>query len=128
MSDFRENYLKAREVIANELKEKCHFIVTTNEYDCLTIDTSTSSIHLTFIIPDGDEIYISEKGKEWFMGKSFKDFLFEKYPIDAERIETIRQLFQECSRLPFSYETEEIKCSFRTKLNFLQDSFSDKFT
>ena len=127
MTDYRENYLIAREIVVNELKEKYNFIVTTNQYDCLTIESFESSIHLTFIIPDGDEVYVSEKGKEWFTGKSFKDLLYEKYPVDTERTKSLKQIFRDSSRHPFSYEIEEIKSSFRAKLNFLQDSFSEKF-
>lgn len=121
MTDFRENYLQAREIVAEELKQKFNLIETYKEYDCITLDSSTNSIHLTFIVPDGDEIYISGKGEEWFKGKSFKNILFERYPLDNERTEAIKKVFQGSTRHPFSFKVEEIKSSFRSKLDFLQD-------
>jgi hypothetical protein len=127
MSNLRQNYIEAREIIANELKEKYNLVETINEYDCLTLDSNIFSIHLTFIVPDGDEVFISEKGKQWFNGKSFKDLLFEKYPIDSERLKILNQIFNGTSRHPYSYETVEIISSFRAKLNFIEDSLFEIF-
>jgi len=128
MDNFRENYFVAREIVARELKEKYNLVESYREYDCLTLDSTANSIHLTFVIPEGDEVYITEKGKGWFMGKSFKDLLSETHPNDSLKTEAIKQIFKGCSRHPHSYKTEEIESTFRAKLIFLQDSFYEKFS
>lgn len=126
MNNFRENYFIAREIVAQELMEKYNFIESYRDDERLTLDNANLSLHFTFYVPDGDEVYVSDKGKEWFAGRSFRDLLYEKYPIDFERLEARKQIFQKSSREPFSYEIEEIKSSFRAKLNFLKN-FSEKF-
>lgn len=128
MFDLRENYLDAREVVANELKEKYGLIESYKDHERLTLDSTNYSIHLTFIVPDGDEVYISEKDEKWFTGKSFKDLLFEKCPNDSTRTEMTKQIFKGSSRHPYSFKTGEIEFTYRAKLRFLQTLFPEKFS
>jgi hypothetical protein len=125
--DFRQAYFEAREIIAQELKKKYNLIESYKEYDCITLDSSKFSIHLTFIVPDGDDVYISKKGYEWYEGKSYKDFLFDKYPNDDERLMATRKIFKNSTRKPNTFEKEAILFTFRMKLLFLHDFFYEKF-
>jgi len=64
MDNFRENYFVAREIVARELKEKYNLVESYKDDNRLTLDGTKYSIHLTFYIPDGNNVFISEKGKE----------------------------------------------------------------
>lgn len=123
MNDFRENYFEAREIVAKELIEKYNLTESTNEYDCLTLDSSNYSIHLTFIVPDGDEVYMSEKTKEWYTGKSFYSFMLEKYPDDEKRKSVTHELFKSMSNFDtYDYSVERLTRSFLIQIIFLINS------
>lgn len=126
-SNFRENYFKARDNVAHELKEKYNLIESYRGSESLTLDSSNYSIHLTFCVPDGDEIYISEKGKAWYSGKSFRDFLYEKHPTPPDNTEAIKKIFKGSLRAPYSFEEEDIKFSFQAKLHFLKENYPEMF-
>ncbi len=63
MSDFRKNYFEAREVVAQELKEKYNLVESYKDDNRLTLDSSNHSIHLIFYVPDGINFSISKKGE-----------------------------------------------------------------
>ena len=63
MTDFRENYFEAREIVAQELKEKYNLVESYKDDNRLTLDSSNHSIHLTFYIPDGINFLISKNGE-----------------------------------------------------------------
>lgn len=63
MTDFRENYFIAREIVANELKEKYSLIESYKDEDRLTLDSSNHSVHFILYLQDGLSFSISNKGK-----------------------------------------------------------------
>jgi hypothetical protein len=127
MSDFRENYFKARDNVAKELIDKYDLKESLREYDCLTLDSTSHSIHLTFVIPEGDEVYISKKGMKWTGGKSYREFLFAMYPTIEDRISATKNIFEGSTRENHSFKGKDIEFSFRAKILSLAQSFPDKF-
>ncbi|XOV68572.1 MAG: hypothetical protein ACFHU9_05210 [Fluviicola sp.] len=127
MSDFRENYFKARDAVAKELIDKYDLKESLCEYECLTLDSTSHSIHLTFVIPEGDEVYISKKGMKWTRGKSYREFLCVKYPNNDDRMRATKNIFKGSSRKHLSFEEKEMEFSFRAKILSLAQSLPDKF-
>lgn len=128
MSDFRDNYIKAREIIAIELKKKYNLIESYRENDRLTLDSSTHSIHLTFYVPDGDEVSISEKGKEPGYGQTFMGYFFDKYP----KIEDIEQNLKKIFTTPVKKGIDQYSVTsqytyFKDKINFLEHEHPQLF-
>lgn len=125
MSDFRENYLKAREVVAEELKRKYNLIESYSDNDRLTLDSTNYSIHLTFYLPEGENVSISEKGKEPGYGYSFMQIVFEKYPKRNEMILFLKELFSELNQFDYSFQT--IKEKLLKKSEFIQKQHPEYF-
>ena len=127
MTDYRENYFIAREIVANELKQKYNLIESYKDDNCLTLDSATSSIHLTFIIPDGDDVYISEKGKEWFTGKNFMYYVFKKFPLIDEAETELKKIFLDQSESTkdahFDYSVKRLERTFRKIIQYLEEFF-----
>lgn len=111
MAEFRDNYIKAREIIADELKEKYNLVESYREYDRLTLDSTTHSIHFTFYVPDGDEVYISKKGKQPADGESFRDLFYNEYPSFEKGNEELQKLFRSKSSFDYSklYQNENLE-------------------
>jgi hypothetical protein len=120
MNDFRENYLIAREIVARELIEKYKLVESYKDNERLTLDSTNHSIHLTFYIPDGNDVFISEKGKEPAYGHSFMYYLFEKYPKNEERTKILKELYKNCrASSHFDFSLESIQDNLTIMTNFI---------
>lgn len=129
MTDYRQNYLDAREIVANELKKKYNLIESHRDNDRLTLDSNTHSIHLTFYIPDGNNVSVSEKGKEPAYGHNFMYYLFDKYPNDDERAKELRELYKNCRATShFDYSIESIYDNLTIMASFINRHYPNFFT
>ena len=79
MSEYRDAYLKVREILADELKEKYNFIPIHNTSRCLMLKNEIATIHITFDTPDGDDIHITDS-KTPDLNDSFMGLVIRKYP------------------------------------------------
>ena len=123
--DFRKNYLEARELVAKELKEKYNLVESYRDNDRLTLDSSNYSIHLTFFVPDGDNVSVSEKGKESGYGKSFMNIVAQKFPKRDEMISFLKILFSDTK--PYDYTSQTIKRKLQKKIIFFEQQFPEYF-
>lgn len=126
--DFRENYFKARELVAKELMEKYHLIESYRDNDRLTLDSNDYSVHLTFYVPDGNDVFISEKGKEPSDGHSFIHYLFEQFPNDDESSAMLKDLYKS-SRATSGFDSsiESLQDDFMIRINLISQYYAHFF-
>jgi len=118
--DFRENYFKARELVAKELTEKYHLIESYRDNDRLTLDSDNYSIHFTLYVPDGNDLSISEKGKHPSDGHSFMHYLFEQFPNHEESSAVLKELYKNSrATSDFDYSVESLQDDFIIMTNFI---------
>ncbi|MCG8573516.1 MAG: hypothetical protein MI810_01410 [Flavobacteriales bacterium] len=128
MTDFRENYLKARKIIAEEIKSKHNLVESYQDENRLTLNSSNHSIHLTFYVPDTEDIVISDIGTEPGHGKDFKYYLFEKYPNNDERAKILKGLYKDSrSSGNFDFSVESIEDSLRIMIGFMSKNYPSFF-
>jgi len=125
MDNFRENYFVAREIVAQELIQKYNLVESYKDDDRLTLDSTNYSIHLTFNIPEGENITVSEKGREPGYGRSFMDMVFQKYPERNDMIIFLKDLFDNIEQ--YDYTTKTIKKKLIKKTQFIENQFPEYF-
>ena len=128
MNDFRENYLIARGIVAKELIEKYNLIESYKDNERLTLDSTSYSIHLTFYVPDGNDVTISEKDKKPAYGHSFMYYLFEKYTKDEERTKALKELYKNSrASSHFDFSIESIQDNLTIMTNFISNHYPHFF-
>jgi hypothetical protein len=122
--DFRENYFKARELVAEELIEKYHLIESYRDNDRLTLDSDNYSIHFTLFVPDGKNVSISKKGEEPSDGHSFTHYLIEKFPNAEERSIILKEASKNSRATShFDYSVESIQDYFMIRINLISQYY-----
>jgi len=120
MSDFREAYFKAREEFAENLKQKYNRTESHKDDNRLTLDCSNYSIHLTFDIPEGDDINVTDHNNE-FYNDSFMGLVVKKYPNTKEMGVRLKSLFKTIDFFDSSYEY--IHSSLFKKIKFIEEEY-----
>lgn len=121
--DFRENYFKARKIVANELKERYKLVESYSDNERLTLDSSNYSIHLTFYVPDGKDLYITEKGSLPHSNNSFLAYAFSINQNNVSKTQvTLNEIYKPMGKIREDelYLSETIIKSYRLEIEFLQ--------
>jgi hypothetical protein len=129
MSEFRDNYFKAREIVADELKQKHNLVESYRDENRLTLDSSKYSIHLTFYVPDGDEISVSIKGKQpGEDGQNFMGYLFDQYPKLDDIDKALKEIFTKLPKKASPYSIDNLYIHFNDKIRFLENHYPHFFS
>ena len=119
-NQIRQEYLLAREIVAKELIEKYHLIESYRDDERLTLDGINYSIHLTFYLPDGDDVYLTKKGNLPSWDTSFYSYPLKKFPDEGLRKLETTKLFKPISHFEhFDYSLERLTESFKIQAHFL---------
>ncbi|UKN01174.1 hypothetical protein K6119_15700 [Paracrocinitomix mangrovi] len=124
-NDYRENYLDARNIIAQSLKAKYKLHETYQDRDRLTLSNKKHSIHLTFYTPEGENISISDLNADPSNGHSFMYFVTQVYSERENMIAFLKRLFSDVSTS--DYSVDAIKKRLEKKTEFLEKNFSGYF-
>lgn len=131
MSDFRENYFKARDAVAIELKKKYNFIETHRDNNRLTLDSSSRSFHLSFYLPDGKDLFITKKGELPNSNESFLAYVFKHYDNDISKAQNaLKETFSSLANLGEAELNSEkvLKNSYILEIRFLAKHYPSFFT
>jgi hypothetical protein len=129
-AEIRQEYLKARAIIANYLREKYNLIESYNDTQRLTLDSKAYSIHFIFYVPDMPEIYVSKKGTEASSNNSFMHHIFNRFPSLKEAETELKKLFSdgvETTENSFDYSAERLETTFRKKIKYFEENFTNYF-
>lgn len=124
MSEYREAYLKTRDIIAEKLKEKYNFIPIESTSRCLSLTNKIATIHITFDIPEGDDIHITES-KTPELNDSFMGLVVKKYPDLNDMKRELKKLFK--PKEHFDSVFDYINSSLSNKIHFLEVKYPDIF-
>lgn len=124
MNQFRDNYFKARDIIAQELKQKYKLTESYKDENNLSLDFFNFSLEITFFIPEGIDINISNHKNE-FYNDSFMGLVLKKYPNIKEMGIKLKSLFK--TKDHFDSDFSFIYSSLSNKIKFVENEYAELF-